>query len=445
VEPLKTALRSLTRRICRELEGQAIPKRPVWTVVNPPGAAPHVALDVERLALSDLHVSISIGLLRLPEYEVAAEAVENDPELREGIIVDAGGFLRKPERDNLTRALLTNFLWRYLREGVRLDWDETRFAETFNELRDELHRKTVVFHTTLPLSNIKMDIAALDFGDELKLLPASIEELERWINPDRSLPPLGAGLPQWNTHYVDRPAVLHARQTVVGQPPSTDLHAVLGQLPRVNADHAITALRLVMHAPISIIFQEHNSEGLMAFGGGGTTWGWSPPLLSPLATLDQEKATQVIRVWQLLQTSPNIDNVRLPLRRWESSLLRVSYEDRLIDAWVSLEALLLGGQEGELSYRAAVRLAEFLGTSGDNRKAIYDATRISYRWRSTIVHALSSKKLARRYPLRESVQLTTEHLRLALLKALELPERFDPNKLESELLSRDAEASRKLL
>jgi hypothetical protein len=418
------------------LEGQAIPKRPVWTVVNPPGTAPYVALDGERLALADLHISLNVSLFRLPEYGVVAEAVENDPKLREGIIVDAGGFLRKPERTNLTRALVTNFLWRYLREGARLDWDETRFARTFDELRAELRRKSVVFHTILPLSNLKMDIAVLDFDDELKLLPASVEELERWINPDRGLSLPGNGPPQWNTHYVDKPAVLHARQTVVGRPPPTKLHGVLGELPRVNTGHAITALRLITNTPISIMRQEHNCEGLMAFGGGGTAWGASPPPLGPLATLDQGKAKQVIHIWQLIKSSPNIDHVRLPLRRWESSLLRASYEDRLIDAWVSLEALLLGGQEGELSYRAAVRLAEFLGTSGIDRKAIYDATRISYRWRSTIVHALSSKKLARQYPLQETVQLTTEYLRLALLKVLELPGRFDPNKLESDLLSR---------
>jgi len=442
VGQLKTAFRSLTQRICRELEGQAIPKRPVWTVVNPPDAAPHVALDAERLALSDLHVSLSIGLLKLPEYEAVADAIENDPELREGVIVDAGGFLREPERFNLTRALLTNFLWRYLREGKQLDWDESRFVETFNELMAELCRKSVVFHTTLPLSNLKMDIAALDFGDDLKLLPASIEELERWINRDQSLPPLGAGPPQWNTHYVDKPAVLHARQIVVGRPPSADLHLAMHQLPRVNTDYAITALRLVLNAPISVIFQEHESEGMMAFGRSGTSWGWSPPSLGPHATLDQLKATQVIHVWELLQISPNIEYVRLPLRRWESSLLRASYEDRLIDAWVSLEALLLGGQKGELSYRAAVRLAEFLGTSGDNRKAIYKATKLSYDWRSAIVHGSpsSKKKLARRYPLQETVRLTTEYLRLALLKVLELCGRFDPNTLESDLLSRDAQA-----
>lgn len=446
MEQVKTVFRSLAQKICRELEGQAIEKKPVWTVVKQSGEAPHVALDVERPALSNLRFGLGVGLLQLSEYVAVAEAVQNNTELRDGIIIDAGGFLQKPEQTNITRALVANFLWRYLREGVQLDWDETRFDETFNELRDELRRKTIVFHTTLPLSNLKMDIDALDFGDELKLLPASIEELERWINRDRSLPPLGAGPPEWNNFYIDKPAVLHARQLVVGRPPSTDRGAAVNQLPRINADHAVTALRLVMNAPISVIFQEHDSEGLMAFGGQSISWGWVPPLLGPLAILDQDKATQVKHVWQLLQTSPNINNVKLPLRRWESSLLRASYEDRLIDAWVSLEALLLGGQDGELSYRAAIRLAEFLGTDGANRKTIYDAAKISYSWRSAVVHGLKPngkkmKELVKRQPLKESVQLTIEYLRLALLKALNLPGKFDPNRLESQLLSRDAEAS----
>jgi hypothetical protein len=440
VKQLRSALRSLTQKICLELDGVETPKRPVLTVVTPPGGAPYASWDFERPALSDLRFTLSIGLLKMPEYGVVAEAVENDSELREGIAVDAGGFLHKPERTNLTRAFVMNFLWRYLGEGAQLDWDETRFVETFKELVEELRHKRVAFHTTLPLSNLKMDIDALDFGNELRLLPASTDELERWLNRDRSLPLLGAGPPQWDMRNLDKPAVLHVRRIVVGRPPTTDPHAVLGQLPRVNADHAITALRLVLNAPISAVFQEHNSEGLMAFGGGGSIWGWPPPPPGPLAILDEDNATQVKHVWQLLQKCPNIDLLRLPLRRWESSLLRPSSEDRLIDAWISLEALLLGGLEGELSYRVAVRLAEFLGISGADRKTIYNNARISYTWRSVIVHALNSERIAKRQPLQEAVRLTTEYLRSALLKVLDLPGKFDPSRLESDLLGRDAQA-----
>ncbi|MBI4297365.1 MAG: hypothetical protein HY676_02405 [Chloroflexi bacterium] len=129
----------------------------------------------------------------------------------------------------------------------------------------------------------------------------------------------------------------------------------------------------------------------------------------------------------------------LPLRRWGSSLQRPDYKDRLIDAWISLEALLLGGQPGELTYRAAVRLAEFLGTSRVERKAVYRAAGISYTWRSAIVHGGSSKKVAKRQSLQEAIRLTTEYLRSALLKVLDLPGQFDPSRLESDLLGRDVQ------
>jgi hypothetical protein len=437
VEQFKIALRSLTQEVCRQLEGQEIPKKLVVTVDNQP--TPHVALDFDRPGLSDLRGTLSIGLLKLPEYGEAAEAIEKDPELSKGIIIDAGGFLCKPERTNITRALLVNFLWRYTREGVQCDWDETRFLETFRELEVAFDRKTVVFHTTLPLTNLKVEVP-LDFGDGLSLLPASIEELERWLNPDPILAPFGNGPPRWDPHHVDKPAVLHSRKEVVGRPPTEKY-----EVPRVNVDDVINALRLVLNAPILPIFQENETEGLIAWGGRGTSWGWLPPSVRTTVTLNQENATEVIRVWRLLRTTPNIGFLRLPLRRWGSSLQRPDYEDRLVDAWIGLEGLLLGEGEGELSFRAAVRLAQFLGTSGVDRKTIFHVARDSYNWRSKIVHAGTSndkaiKKLTRTRPLPEAAQLTTEYLRSALLKVLALPGRFDPNRLEFDLLGRDAQA-----
>lgn len=438
MKQFKTALRSLTQEVCRQLDGMEIPKKPVWTVVNPVGSPPSIALDVERPSLSVLGSALSIGLLKMKEYGVLAEVAEKDPELTKGIIIDGGGFLRKPEHNNITRALVINFLWRYLRDGTQLDWNESRFIETFDELITEIRRKSVVDHTTIPLSNLRMDLDELDFEENFKLLPASREELERWINPDRNLPPM-SGLPQWDAYHVDRPAVLHAKQTIVGQLPSADPQLAMIPLPQINYSTVITALRLVMNAPITPFFSEHKNEGLIAFGVNSTSWGRITPQFGPIATLTQEKATQVIRIWHRLRTSPNIEHLRVPLRRWESSLLRPDLEDKLIDAWISLESLLLGGLEGELSYRVAIRLAEFLGMKGDDRKTIYDNARVSYTWRSVIVHASKSEKVSKRRSLQETVQLTTEYLRSALLKVLDLSVHFDPSKLESDLLSRDAE------
>lgn len=438
MENIRDLLRVLTRKICSELEDIELPKRNIWAVVNSPDAPPHVAMDIDRPALSNLLPSLSMWLLRSPEYGAVAKAIEHDQKLSEGIVIDAGGVIRKPERENITRALVTNFLWRYLREGEQLNWDTLRYEETFKELRSELHRKSVVFHTIMPLSNLKMEIDSLNFDKELKLLPASTEELERWLNPDSSLPTAGMGPPRWSIYQIDKPAVLHVNKTVKGRLPATDSQRLMEQLSQVRIDSIITALRLFFNTPISIIFQEHRSSGMMALGSYGTSWSLSSPKLAPVVTLNQEKATQVIHIWQLLQTSPNLDLIRLPIRRWESSLLRQNLEDKLIDAWISLEAFLLLGKEGELSYRAAILLAEFLGTSGLDRKTIFDSTRFSYKWRSAIIHGLSNKKLAKQTSLQETVQITTEYLRLALLKVLNLPSRLNLNKLEPDLLSRES-------
>ena len=436
---VREALRTLTAEVCRHVASQAIPTAPVWTVVSHPDSVPHVALDIERPALETLRSSLSIGLLNLPEYAVLATAVESDVEFSEGVVIDAGGFLAKPERTNTTRILVTNFLWRYLREGTQLDWDETRFTETYDELKTELRGKTVVFHWVSPLSNLKMNVPGLSFGDEMKILPASPEELERWLNRDEGLGPLGPALPRWNSQYIDSPAVMHRRKSIVGRPGPMDLSIAPDMLPQTKEADAITALRLALNAPISIMFHEQHSEGVMALGGGGTSWSWGtqPFRFGQVETLDEPKAAEVTRVWRLLQTSPNVDRLRVPIRRLESSLLRGSLEDRLIDAWISLEALLLEGLDGELSYRAALRLASLVGGNGPDRKDIYDRTRDSYAWRSAIVHGSTPhRKLAKRLPLEKAIHITTDYLRTALLKVLELSHPFNPNRLEAELLGR---------
>ena len=442
MEQFEKALHSLTKRICSELGTTVIPKKPIWTVVYAPDAPPHLAMDPERPALSDLFSGISMALLQLPEYDAVAEAAENTPEFREGIAIDGGGVLQMPERTNITRFLVLNFLRRYLRGGLQLDWDETRFTVTIAELKEELRQKSVLSRTVIPLSHLRMDIDTLELGDEIRLLPASTEELERWLNWDRDYPMFRSGLPRWDQFHIDRPAVLHMQRVIRGRSRSEDPQDALQRLPPSdNVDQVITALRLAMDLPITAIFREQRSEGLMAFLGVSTGWGNTPPGIGPVAILNQDGADHVTRILQLFSTSPNMDLLRLPLSRWQASLVRPNLEDRLIDAWISLEALLLGGKEGELSYRAALLLAEFLGTSGVQRKAIFDEMRISYRWRSAIVHAGKTKNLEKKASLQDTVRMTTSNLRSVLLKVLELPGRFNPAKLQSNLLTREDSSS----
>jgi len=130
----------------------------------------------------------------------------------------------------------------------------------------------------------------------------------------------------------------------------------------------------------------------------------------------------------------------LPLRRWESSLLRANPEDKLIDAWISLEALFLPNKADELSYRAALRLAAFLGDDPGQRDLMYKQVPSSYWWRSQVVHGSTpTPQRARKQALTsldEAVRVTGKYLRLTLLKILSLTGRFNPDDIEAQLLKR---------
>lgn len=422
------------------LAGMEIPQRPVRTVVDQQGGTPYVAIDFSRPVLEDLAITLHLRLPGLPGYLDVVTACLEEPQLEQGVTIDTGGVLRGPDGGDgfATRQLIFNFLWTYLGEGLRPDWNEDRFFETFGELKAQLSDNRVELHTTIPLTNLQMEVGSVEFGGQIAMMPASTNELDRWLNPAGAFFPINSDFPKWNSHYVDRPAVLHTSQSIVGRPKTTSLEDLRENPPHdVDVGNIITALRLVLSVPVSVIFHERRWIGLLSMDNGGFTSGRSPSMLEPVAILNDANTAEVKRVLNLLVNSPNIEALRLPLRRWEFSLFRSNLEDTLIDAWIGLEALLHGRSDGELTYRLSMRLSEFLGSSGVERQAIFQKAKRSYARRSALVHGSSTKKLADRRGLGSIAEWTRSSLRAALLKALALPGKFDPDHLENVLLGRD--------
>jgi hypothetical protein len=65
---------------------------------------------------------------------------------------------------------------------------------------------------------------------------------------------------------------------------------------------------------------------------------------------------------------------------------RSSDWDRILDSFIALEAILLKGKGGELSYRQAIRGAHLLAGSGPQRRETFDLLRDAYERRSRIIH-----------------------------------------------------------
>jgi hypothetical protein len=99
----------------------------------------------------------------------------------------------------------------------------------------------------------------------------------------------------------------------------------------------------------------------------------------------------------------------LALRRFESSFTRHQAEDILIDLWIGFEALLLPDGQSELSYRAALRIAQLVAGDGAQRRETFRQARESYRYRSQVVHGQVAQD-----DLDEVVSTTRELARKAL-------------------------------
>jgi hypothetical protein len=88
-----------------------------------------------------------------------------------------------------------------------------------------------------------------------------------------------------------------------------------------------------------------------------------------------------------LVSGPQAEQVWLALRRFDAAYERARAEDKLIDYWVALEALFLkGSEQQELSYRAALRIARFLGEGAEQRVELFKTMKRSYGVRSRVVH-----------------------------------------------------------
>jgi len=118
----------------------------------------------------------------------------------------------------------------------------------------------------------------------------------------------------------------------------------------------------------------------------GATW-WAGPMRMGFSqpVFDRRKARQA----RLLLATLRIEiprRARLALDRLLMAEERNQPQDRLIDSWIGLEAVLLPGQTAELTYRARLRGAALAGGDTTQRRRVVDLLRASYEDRSRLVH-----------------------------------------------------------
>jgi hypothetical protein len=129
------------------------------------------------------------------------------------------------------------------------------------------------------------------------------------------------------------------------------------------------------------------------------------------ASIDSATAHEV-RSWiEMLSARPADDALMFAVQRFNLCDARVSDDDRLVDAWIALEALFSTRKErGAITYRTALRLALFVGTAPDERQRIRDFVTRSYGLRSEVVHGTPIGGRPKRYEQAAEIVRETEDL-----------------------------------
>jgi hypothetical protein len=198
---------------------------------------------------------------------------------------------------------------------------------------------------------------------------------------------------------------------------------------------AVTAMRLMKSATPAAYVTMHGSARPLLFGPRGD---WAArdaprPARSRVFDLAKQDIHPLQRLYRRLSRLRRSRSFNLAMERFERGVERETLEDSLVDEWVALEALFLKREEQmELSYRAALRIARFLGEGPGQRVELFETMKKSYNARSRVVHG---DPLPR--DIADTTAFTEEVLRKALRSSVLSGSGPDLDKLDRDAVRAD--------
>ncbi len=420
---LRGPLEALVREVC-----EMFPKLPTTQRMR--------IVSMQASATFSAHVPV-------PDWLRVAGHLHQSPAFRRlTSVLDAGYALGGDSTWNLylgratsggqARRVFTDFLRPYIEQIAeargQLEWDQGAFDASMRILLREGSRPMHVSLRALsPLAGIdQLPDESIEVEDGLVLRRLTLSELDNVVT--------GHSAP-----WV--PALARTAIEICGgftmrtdKDPALRELGVLQELEQKAMD-LLAVLRLVLDAPVDRIVTATETRTLTSLESQRSVPLTRANMVAPGGALTAEDIQTVKSVWN---ASRQHGLLALPLSRVSIAWMRSSHEDRLIDYWVGLESLFLQGMNDELKFRAAIRIAEFLGATGDERVRYFEQIKKSYDLRSKVVHG----SRFRAADLAEAESATRAALRLALLKIARSDKPFRPEELDSRLLRRE-EGTRK--
>lgn len=431
MEQLEDAFRAFLVEVCGEIARDEIPFKVWFRLVKRDGEDGWSYITEFRPDITRMLNTLRIGQVGASESaENLYCVIQSNPPL---IFNPNAGYQSDPlwrldAASDALNKIARPFLDAYFRHANGLEFDEESFKFVFDQLASDWRTDSVRVVERTPLLNVTLGV---DFpvilGELSRIVKADFEDIERWVNPSAMTPALRSPLSEFSIGMFD--AVLETSAvwfpTVnIGSTKLRDERESVLRLMRLAFDSRIVSPLVERQSSMKIIRPFLESTLLSS---------QREPEIIEKFVLGPQNVERVRQIYSAFHSSGNKKELDIALRRWSDSMDRVRRDDELVDLWIGLESLFLR-MEDELSLRVSLRVAILLEQDNLRRKEIFNNTRISYSWRSAIVHASESSRRSaeRKRDMRSTCQITHDYLRRALLHIVNLHS-WEPKKIDEDL------------
>jgi len=391
------------------------------------------------------------ALIDLPMTGELLEIARTTPEIEQVMLRSGAGETIEEEQQcaHLFDSYLAPFTVAFLKHAAREQCDEVKaFSAIYEHLERFLfHYNDLPYSILVQFSNFRSDVLNVELEPGIRIRQATTDEQELALRSEK-LPLISQFR---NAALVDLEMLRYGRfQVDMDSTPYAflEIDLIYGRDPLARPNGAITF-------DDGYVRSEQLLSGLHLldnrFVVGHSLWyvDTNPfqrfelrridysmrkvPASGPYGryVLTSEHARQLQQIWPMLTRPDRDPRIDLALRRLESTYERKLNEDKILDYWIALEALFLPTQEAELSFRAALRIARYLGESHDERVEIFESVKSSYGVRSKVAHGA---RLRAEADLEGTVLRTGALLRRALVKALTDGQPPNVRQLDRDLL-----------
>lgn len=342
-------------------------------------------------------VGVSQKIKNRSSYHAFCRAIDADGTLSRQLntLIGTMEARRRIDHDHV----ILSFAWRYLEAtDYRFTFDQSIFERTCQELYEFFTEPLLDIIYTAVLEHFDTDVSSLEVLPNTFIRGLSADEIEKLWNKNRAF----QNQYPFYSSYAMNPSQIKgvievriATEKIMGEvsPEPEGGISTPSMVAKNSLDLVLTALRLQKAGPVAIglTYSRHSN---WLFDLGSATSGpklympWGPTYF--LSNSDVDELKVIAQALNSIGRSKE-KSLDTALRRLGFATERIGPEDKLIDAMIAFEAMILSDagvpqERGELRFRLSLRVAHLLGGSSEQKERNFDIMRKAYDLRSKVVH-----------------------------------------------------------